>query len=118
MRLVDADEMATNDNEAYNNTLEKVEGTELALPNLMAHLKIQKLIKQTPTADAVSAVHAHWEYSEDGMDWGLGAYLCSNCHARNNNLPTNTKINPLAFAGSHYCPQCCAKMDEKEETNA
>ena len=34
MRLIDADEMATNDNEAYNNTLEKMEGTELALPSL------------------------------------------------------------------------------------
>lgn len=78
------------------------------------------LVESEPAADVEPVVHAHWYYCQNGMDWGLGAYLCSNCHTRNNNLPTNTNINPLTFAGSHYCPQCGARMDEeppKEKTN-
>lgn len=49
MRLIDVDAMLQNENEAYNKSLVKTEGTELALPNLIAHLKINKLIEETPT---------------------------------------------------------------------
>jgi len=52
MRLIDADAMLQNENEAYNKSLVKTEGTELALPNLIAHLKISKLIEETPTETA------------------------------------------------------------------
>jgi|GEM_PF-2062021 len=71
-------------------------------------------LRKIASSEYAPVVHAHWEYDKDGIDWGLGAYLCSNCHTRNNNLPANTKINPLAFAGSHYCPQCGAKMDGEQ----
>ena len=58
-------------------------------------------------------VHAHWEYDPNGMDWNMGAWRCSKCKERNNNIGGDEKINPLLFAGSSYCPSCGAKIDER-----
>lgn len=51
-----------------------------------------------------------WHYNPDGMDWGLGAWQCSLCCCRNDNLPMDKNIKPLRWAGSKYCPNCGAKM--------
>ena len=51
-----------------------------------------------------------WHYNPDGMDWGLGAWECSLCGCRNDNLPMDENIKPLRWAGSKYCPNCGAKM--------
>jgi hypothetical protein len=51
-----------------------------------------------------------WHYNPDGMDWGLGAWQCSLCGCRNDNLPMDKNIKPLRWAGSKYCPNCEAKM--------
>ena len=56
-------------------------------------------------------LHGKWVWNPHGMDWGLGAWQCSECHNRNDNLPMDEKINPLTFVGSKYCPNCGAKMD-------
>lgn len=48
------------------------------------------------------------------MDWGLGAWLCSKCHSKNDNLGMGKDINPYMFAGSKFCPQCGAVMKQKE----
>lgn len=61
--------------------------------------------------DLVVIKHGKWIWNPNGMDWGLGAWQCSECHNRNSNLPMDNKINPLAFSGSKYCPNCGAKMD-------
>ena len=73
------------------------------------------LIDAQPTIDVAPVVHAHWEYDPNGMDWNMGAWRCSKCKERNNNLGGDEKINPLLFAGSSYCPSCGAKMDESVE---
>ena len=52
----------------------------------------------------------HWHYNPDGMDWGLGAWQCSLCACRNDNLPMDKNIKPLQWAGAKYCPNCGAKM--------
>jgi len=70
-------------------------------------------IPQQPGIDAVA--HAHWKYDPNGMDWNLGAWKCSACGCRNNNIGGDEKLNPLLFAGSKYCPNCGAVMDESEE---
>lgn len=50
---------------------------------------------------------AHWVWNPDGLDWGLGAWQCSNCRHNNLNLPTaSNTLNPYRFAGSHFCPTC------------
>ena len=71
---------------------------------------IEQYIDQEPAADVVEVKHGKWIWDPNGMDWGLGAWQCSECACRNNNLPMNNRINPLVFSGSKYCPNCGAKM--------
>lgn len=58
--------------------------------------------------------YAEWCYDPNGMDWGLGAWLCSKCHTKNDNLGGSKDINPYMFSGSKFCPQCGAVMKPKE----
>lgn len=55
--------------------------------------------------------HGHWAYDPNANDWGIGGYVCSECHAKNNNLPCAKVATPLVFVGANYCPNCGAKMD-------
>ena len=71
----------------------------------------QVINSNMPVADVAPMKHGKWIWNPHGMDWGLGAWQCSECHNRNSNLPMDNKINPLAFSGSKYCPNCGAKMD-------
>jgi len=69
---------------------------------------------------------ASWEYDEDAIDWGIGAWVCSRCKNSNGLIPTiihqpegepqilHDQIDPYAFSGSQYCPHCGAKMQRKE----
>lgn len=65
----------------------------------------QRLIDTEPVR------HGRWLYDPDGMDFNLGAWVCSECKAKNNNLGGSKRINPYLFVGSRYCPNCGAKMD-------
>lgn len=71
----------------------------------------RKLMVDAPAADVVEVMHGHWKYNPNGMDWGLGAWECSLCRCRNDNLPMDEKINPRIWAGTKFCPNCGAKMD-------
>lgn len=62
-------------------------------------------------ADVVEVRRGEWHYNPDGMDWGLGAWECSLCRCKNDNLPMDEKINPRVWAGAKFCPSCGAKMD-------
>lgn len=55
-------------------------------------------IDETPTADVAPVVHAHWMGGG-----GLCSPYCSNCKKYS---PRGERFN--------YCPNCGAKMDEKE----
>ena len=55
--------------------------------------------------------HGRWVYDPNGMDFNLGAWVCSECKTRNNNLGGMRRINPYQFVGSRFCPNCGAKMD-------
>lgn len=60
---------------------------------------------------------AHWYWDKDGMDQGLGAWKCSNCHRKPETWwEAEKNHNPYRCAGSHYCGNCGAKM-EKENDN-
>lgn len=59
--------------------------------------------------------YAEWYYDPNGMDWGLGAWLCSKCQHKNDNLGGSKNINPYMFSGSKFCPQCGAVMKPKEK---
>lgn len=75
-------------------------------------------IEDTPTVEPVR--HGHWVWNEktrdeNGIDWGVGAWRCSLCKCKNHNIPENKNEIPLRWAGSKYCPNCGAKMDEVNE---
>lgn len=73
------------------------------------------LICDAPTIDAVPVVHAYWYWDKDGMDWNIGSWRCSACHARPSTFwGADKNINPRIYSGSTYCPCCGAKMDGKE----
>lgn len=62
-------------------------------------------------------ITAHWYWDKDGMDWGLGAWKCSNCHRKPETWwEAEKNRSPYRCAGSHYCGNCGAKM-EKENDN-
>ena len=72
--------------------------------------EILDVLKYIPIVEVAPVIHGKWVWNPDGMDWGLGAWQCSVCSIRNNNLPINSKINPLMFSGSKFCPNCGAQM--------
>ena len=74
-------------------------------------LEPTQYMEMIPAADVAPVKHGKWFWNPNGMDWGLGAWECSECACRNNNLPMSSKMNPLMFSGSKYCPNCGAKMD-------
>ena len=59
--------------------------------------------------------HAHWKWDEDGVDWNIGAWVCSNCGLMfpDFDIATNKNRRIELWAHSKYCGHCGAKMDEK-----
>lgn len=52
-----------------------------------------------------------WVWNPDGMDFGIGAWVCGHCRAKPNSYWQGMRdINPLRFSGSRYCPNCGIKM--------
>ena len=81
-----------------------------------------KFLKNRPTVDAEPIRHGRWVWNNDAMDWNIGAWVCSECGGRNENIhaamPGTVKAfstNPYIYAGTKFCPTCGAKMDEDAE---
>lgn len=68
--------------------------------------EIKDYIDSQPTIDAVPVKHGKWF---DAMVGELPVQVCDQC----------IMFFPLAYTGGgyHYCPNCGAKMDLKEEPN-
>lgn len=97
MRLIDADEEIKFANEN--------------LPDAHAGV-ITAFLRDCATIDPEKLrPKGKWIWNPNGMDWGLGAWECSECACINNNLPMSRNMNPLMFSGSKYCPNCGAKME-------
>lgn len=64
-----------------------------------------------PAADVMEVRHGKWIWDENGVDWGLGAWECSECHHKPETWWEVDKGNPYRCAGSKFCPNCGAKMD-------
>lgn len=59
----------------------------------------------------------HWVLDPNGMDWNIPAWVCSECHCRNNNIGVSAEgftQNPLAWAGSNFCPNCGSDNRSKD----
>ena len=64
---------------------------------------VRSIIYRTPTADVAPVVHGKWiSKNHHGYEW---VFICSNC-GYIDGYPFNDRSN--------YCPNCGAKMDEKE----
>ena len=67
MRMIDADQMAVDESEAYMSAQVQITDDLKWLVNFAAHSKIQRIIADTPTIDAVPVVrcreckHHYWE---------------------------------------------------------
>lgn len=71
-------------------------------------------VEQTKAADVAEVKHGKWVWNPNGIDWGLGAWQCSECACRNSNIPTVHRINPLRYLGTNFCPNCGARMNLEE----
>lgn len=90
------------------------EATFNLIQNQKAEIERLREIAQEPNANVREIAYAEWYYDPNGMDWGLGAWKCSKCHTKNDNLGMGNDINPYMFSGSKFCPQCGAVMKAKE----
>ena len=71
--------------------------------------------KSIPAADVKPRALSKWEWNPDGMDWGLGAWVCGKCKSRPETWwQTVKECYPLRCAGSRFCPNCGSDMKEKD----
>lgn len=69
MRLIDADQMIVDESEAYMSAQVQITDDLKWLVNFAAHSKIQRLIADTPTVDAVPVVRCkECKYSYEDLD--------------------------------------------------
>lgn len=75
-----------------------------------AIMRFRSMVHGAPIVDAVEVRRGKWVWNENGMDWGLGAWECSECHRKPETWWEADKGNPYRCAGSSYCNNCGAKM--------
>ena len=86
----------------------------LAASSLMPHQidDAAEAIQLVPAADVVPVRHGRWVWNPNGMDWGLGAWVCSECHAKPETWwEADEKYNPYRCSGGHFCGNCGVRMD-------
>ena len=83
-----------------------------------------KFLKNRPTVDAEPVRHGRWVWNNDAIDYSIGAWVCSECGGRNENIhaakPGTVKVlstNPYIYAGTKFCPNCGAKMSAEGDVN-
>ena len=82
---------------------------------LLDEEQVKDLIDAQPTADVRENVKGEWIWNPDGMDWGIGAWVCSECGSKPETWWESDKsIAPLRCSGSSYCPNCGADMRGKK----
>ena len=122
MRLIDAEALMENIEQIPWFTKTKngylVYGAKSEVGSYLPTDKVWEAVNKAHTVDAEPARHGRWVYDPNGMDFNLGAWVCSECKVKNDNLGGSQRINPYHFVGSRYCPNCGAKMDGGKEHEA
>lgn len=108
MRLIDADEMAKNESEAYISAQAKITSPVTLGLNSVVHRKMQQLIADTPTIDPESLRPLGvWVGEADGYADGELVYdvwYCSDCNYCIDDGTDDPTLLP------NYCPNCGAFM--------
>lgn len=92
--------------------LEEISSIPTVYEDAIDKADICAAILHAPAADVVETVrYGHWVWNPDGMDWGLGAWCCSECKSKAETWWANDrKYNPLHCSGGHFCGNCGAQM--------
>ena len=70
--------------------------------------RAKDIIKAIPTAEPKVG---KWIWNPDGIDWGLGAWVCSKCKCKPETWwEADKRYNPYQCAGGHFCGNCGARM--------
>ena len=91
MRLIDADQMAVDESEAYMSAQVQITDDLKWLVNFAAHSKMQRLIADAPAVDAVEVVRCREckqgeiddpdfpdeYYCHEGCGWNKGDFYCA-----------------------------------------
>lgn len=75
---------------------------------------IKRVFDDAPTIEAEPVRRGKWIWDDNAIDWGIGAWVCSECHGRNENIHAGKGDNPNVWSGSRFCNNCGAKMDGGE----
>lgn len=115
-KYINADEMLSDESEAYIRAQTKISDIETYTLNYLVHAKIQRLLHDAPAADAQAVRHGYWIPSPDGIN----PIRCSEC-----NMPAPFIAGENEFGdfeirrySSSYCHECGAKMDGTNENQA
>ena len=74
------------------------------------------VIDEEPTIEPEHKT-GEWIWDENGMDWNLGAWKCSECKTKAETWwATQNKVHPLRCSGGNFCGVCGADM--RVEQNA
>lgn len=69
-------------------------------------------VAQVPS---VEREKGRWIWDENGMDWGLGAWCCSECGSKPGTWwESDKRKNPLRCSGGRFCGNCGADMRERK----
>lgn len=78
--------------------------------------KYAAVLRELPAAQVRPAVRAAWEWDVNGMDWNIGAWICSHCHVRPETWwATVGNVHPLRCSGSRFCGNCGADMRSEND---
>ena len=62
-----------------------------------------------------SGKHGKWIWDPNSYDWGIGAWVCSECRGRNANIAARESENPYAWVGTKFCPNCGVNMERQKQ---
>lgn len=107
MRLIDADEMAKNESEAYISAQAKITSPVTLGLNSVVHRKMQQLIADAPTI-APESLRPQGRWIRGALQNGERLSKCSACGER---CRVPTCVGKPIY---DYCPNCGAKMKGAE----
>lgn len=94
-------------------TLEKATAVDAATAVMQIGMT-DYILEQGSGGACVAHAHGRWVWDADGVDWGIGEWVCSACGVGPETWwCAQEDVNPYRFSGSRYCPNCGARMDEE-----